>query len=185
MNRKLIYLAGGQQYSQDKGVGWRRTVAPIFDKMGFDVFDPTLEEKWVIDDYGDSWTRLKDDSKTWPTWFELGRRIINFDRDIFFHKHTDAILVYWDESACRGGGTKSEITWAADKGIPVYVVTDEPREIAIPKMPLWTCGGIGNPSNVVDTFEEAISLIKKDFFSYITEATGLTFCSFYKDQGLQ
>lgn len=146
MRRPKIYLAGGQQYSKDLGVGWRKEITEKVCEMGWDVFDPSLEENPIREQFGDNW---KDKCKSPEFRFKLGGELIDYDYGIL--KKCQAMLVYWDESAVLGGGTKSEITWARQLGIPCYVVLHE--KYTIDDLPIWTCGGIRNPENVFSSFD--------------------------------
>lgn len=160
---KKIYLAGGQQFSNDKGIGWRRMVTPKLNEMGFDVFDPTLHENPVRQRHGDDWERRCAEDENFRCL--LAGELIDYDFNIM--KETDALLVNWDESAIRGGGTKSEITWSRKFSLPCYVVVAE--GISRDTIPLWTWGGIRNPKNVVHSFDEALERIESDFEEYVSK----------------
>jgi hypothetical protein len=151
MKRPKIYLAGGQQYSKDLGVGWRKYITEKVCEVGWDVFDPSLEENPIREKHGDNW---KEKCNNHDFRFRLGGELIDYDYNIL--KKCQAMLVYWDKSAVIGGGTKSEITWSRQLGIPCYVVLDEQHTIE--DLPVWTCGGIRYPENVF-----------KDFDSFLTE----------------
>jgi hypothetical protein len=141
MNKK-VYLAGGQQYSNDFGVGWRRDISNFLCNNGFDVFDPTYEENPIKVKHGDDW-KIKCTTDT-SFKYKLGGELIDYDYGIL--KQCSAMLVFWDMSAVMGGGTKSEITWSKQLDIPCYVVLGNDMEEN--DLPLWTCGGIRNPENV-------------------------------------
>ena len=159
---KKVYLAGGQQYARDKGVGWRDHITPKLNELGFVVFDPTKHEDAVKGKYGDTWEdRCVSDI---GFRFTLGGELIDFDFKIL--QESSAMLVYWDESAVRGGGTKSEITWSRQLGIPCYVVLAE--GFTIHDLPLWPCGGIRDIHNVHTSFESFLKKFRSDFDSYIS-----------------
>lgn len=158
---KKVYLAGGQQYAKDKGVGWRDHITPRLHELGFVVFDPTKHEDAVKGKYGEGWEdKIIDDIEL---RFKLGGELIDFDYEIL--KESSAMLVYWDNSAVRGGGTKSEITWSKQLGIPCYVVLEE--NFSVWDLPLWTCGGIQDTSKVFSSFEDFLVRFRKDFSNYI------------------
>jgi len=153
---KKIYLAGGQQYSSDLGVGWRRKITESLCTLGFDVFDPSLHENPIKVQYGDDWKEKCDRNMQFR--FQLGGELIDYDYNIL--KKCYAMLVYWDKSASLGGGTKSEITWSRQLGIPCYVVLSP--EYTIEDLPIWTCGGIRNPNNVFTSFDAFLRKFEND-----------------------
>ena len=59
---------------------------------------------------------------------------------------TDFVVVYWDDSAQRGAGTKGELTMAHFFKKPVYMVTAMPPD----SIPGWVLGCV---SRVFDDFE--------------------------------
>lgn len=160
MDKLKVYLAGGQQYSKDKGIGWREQITPRLYELGFSVFDPTKHEDFVREKYGSNWEELT--KVDLNTRFKLGGELIDFDYEVL--KQSAAMLVYWDESAVRGGGTKSEITWSKQLDIPCYVVLAE--GFTIQDLPLWTCGGIRHMNRVVSDFEVFLIRLKDEFSWY-------------------
>jgi hypothetical protein len=178
MDKLKIYLAGGQQYSKDKGVGWREQITPRLYELGFSVFDPTKHEDFVKERYGSDWEEL---TKTdLVTRFKLGGELIDFDYEVL--RQSAAMLVYWDESAVRGGGTKSEITWSKQLGIPCYVVLAE--GFTIQDLPLWTCGGIRSVDRVVCDFEMFLFKLKEDFSWYCNYDNISPLVSYSKSRGI-
>lgn len=146
MSRKFkTYLAGSMQYAENLGADWRLKLTPILDKLGVKVYDPvklegeklknvnihTLPAKCIDRITGkefkpEYWHDLMRSEK--PAHVERCQRIMSmikkFDLDIV--AKMDFLIVYWDETARKGSGTRSEIELAHKLGIPVYVVEEVP-----------------------------------------------------------
>lgn len=157
-NFKRIYLSGGQQHCAVGGSNWRAKVGAKLFKMGFEVENPVFDEGCISDEYGVNLAQLKEEN--FQRYMEAATKVIKLDYSVV--TRCNAMLVYWNESAEKGGGTKSEITWGHDINIPVVTVlaSNYSRE----DLPFWTVGGIRKEEHIVenDNFDKAIQLINRD-----------------------
>jgi nucleoside 2-deoxyribosyltransferase len=123
----LAYLCGPIEFASDGGRLWRRKLTPFLrDELGHRVYDPAEDEKKNLSDEEAAHFR------EWKTSdFERYRRavrkIIHFDLDLIENRAAYLICV-WNDPAAVSAGTAAEITVAFRKGIPVYLVSQLPRE---------------------------------------------------------
>ena len=81
------------------------------------------------------------------------RKIIKVDLDAVVHK-SDYLIVNWDESVFKGGGTHGEITLAYWLGKPIYLVNELPLEDI--SSWIFSCS-----SYVFNNFDDLKSKLKK------------------------
>lgn len=121
----LAFLCGGMEYASDGGRAWRERMRLwIEESLNHRVYDPTLEAKRLFS------PEELDGLAAWKAAdVERFRRVmrvaISRDLDVMANQ-ADYVVCFWDEAAARGGGTHAELTAAARKGIPVYMVTEIP-----------------------------------------------------------
>lgn len=150
MDSKMrVYLAGSIEAEPDLGNGWRKDMTPFLEELGFEVLNPCMFEpqqlkgmqfnrlpEFFTDLYGNKikpthWHQLKNASERilYNRFLKYMRLIIKFDINVV-RNNTDFVIVYWNESACKGAGTHAELTEAFLSNIPVYCV-------ATVNMPAW------------------------------------------------
>ena len=123
----LAYLCGPIEFASDGGRLWRRKLTPFLrDELGHRVYDPAEDEKKNLSDEEVAHFR------EWKTtdldrYRRVVRKIIQFDLDLIENK-ADYLICYWDDTATQSGGTSAELTAAHRKGIPVYLVSEQPPE---------------------------------------------------------
>ena len=120
------YLSGAMEYSPDQGIGWRQEVSfPLKERLGHEVFNPNEEINQILSDEEELHFRewKENDEEKFKT---LMNRII--DRDLrHLTEKSDYVICKWDEYAVKGGGTHGEITVAYYHKIPVFLLSEMPR----------------------------------------------------------
>ena len=123
----LAYLCGPIEFAVDGGKLWRRKLTPFLrDELGHRVYDPAEDEKKNLTDEEVA------NFRAWRTtdlerFRRVVRKIIQFDLDLVENK-ADYVICYWEGDEVHSGGTPAELTVAYRKGIPVYLVTEQPTE---------------------------------------------------------
>jgi len=156
---KQIYLAGAIEAAPDKGTRWRTILTPELKELGFDVFNPCLEtDGAILQELG--WEKFKWEKIRTPEYrdqyFKIMQRIV--EEDLKAVLASKCIVVYFDKYVSQGAGTYGEITLAADKNIPIYLVLA--GEMSFETLPAWVVGCVGTPSNVFSNFRELIAHLK-------------------------
>lgn len=123
----LAYLCGPIEFAADGGRLWRRKLTPFLrDDLGHRVYDPAEDEKKNLTD--EEVASFREWKATDVERFRrVVRKIIQFDLDLIENK-ADYVICYWEGAATQSGGTPAELTAAYRKGIPVYLVTEQPVE---------------------------------------------------------
>ena len=120
------YLSGAMEYSPDQGKGWRQEVALLLkEQLGHEVFNPNEEINQILSEEEELHFRewKENDAEKFKT---LMNRII--DRDLrHLTEKSDYVICKWDEYAAKGGGTHGEITVAYYHKIPVFLLSEMPR----------------------------------------------------------
>ncbi|MCH8305272.1 MAG: hypothetical protein IIB94_09125 [Candidatus Marinimicrobia bacterium] len=120
------YLSGAMEYSPDQGRGWRQEVSLLLkERLGHEVFNPNEEINQILSDEEELHFRewKENDEEKFKT---LMNRII--DRDLrHLTEKSDYVICKWDEYAVKGGGTHGEITVAYYHKIPVFLLSEMPR----------------------------------------------------------
>jgi hypothetical protein len=137
MHRHLrVYLSGGMEYASDEGRDWRSMLQEWLEKeLHCSVFNPNLEsESFFAAHYpAVNFRRLKKEN---PVLYQtIASGLVDLDCAEIAER-SDLVVVYWDESAQRGAGTKGELTMAKFFKKPVYMVTEIPQE----DIPGWVLG---------------------------------------------
>lgn len=131
-NRGNLYLSGGMQYKKNLGAGWRRNSSTKLLEMSYFPIDICELDRDYAKHHGELFYSYDENFSH--------KEMIQFKSNIRKHfiytdlelvkKDSDAILVLWDESAQRGGGTHAEVTCAYENDIPIFIMTTIPiREI--------------------------------------------------------
>ncbi|TFB10055.1 hypothetical protein E3V36_05035 [Candidatus Marinimicrobia bacterium MT.SAG.2] len=120
------YLSGAMEYSPDQGRGWRQEVSLLLkERLGHEVFNPNEEINQILSDEEELHFRewKENDEEKFKT---IMNRII--DRDLrHLTEKSDYVICKWDEYAVKGGGTHGEITVAYYHKIPVFLLSEMPR----------------------------------------------------------
>ena len=120
------YLSGAMEYSPDQGRGWRQEVSLLLkERLGHEVFNPNEEINQILSEEEELHFRewKENDAEKFKT---LMNRII--DRDLrHLTEKSDYVICKWDEYAAKGGGTHGEITVAYYHKIPVFLLSEMPR----------------------------------------------------------
>ncbi len=135
---RRVYLSGGMEYAADEGRDWRREMqAWLEHELGCTVFNPNVEsEKFLAAEPGGvDFRALK--AGDIARYTSIVERLVTIDCDEISTR-TDFVIVYWDDAAQRGAGTKGELTMAHHFKKPVYMVTAMPPE----SIPGWVLGCI-------------------------------------------
>lgn len=139
------YLSGGMEYAADEGRDWRGGMQTWLEReLGCTVFNPNVESDRLLGtEYrGIDFRELK--TRDIARYRTIVERLVTIDCDEIAVR-TDFVVVYWDDSAQRGAGTKGELTMAHFFKKPVYMVTAMPPE----SIPGWVLGCV---SRVFDDF---------------------------------
>jgi hypothetical protein len=135
-SNQRVYLSGGMEYASDEGKDWRNTLQDWLEQeLHFSVFNPNLESaRFFAAHYpAVNFRMLKKDN---PELYQaIASGLVDLDCSEIAER-TDLVIVYWDEAAMRGAGTKGELTMAKFFKKPVYMVTAIPRE----EIPGWVLG---------------------------------------------
>lgn len=122
-NRGNIYLSGGMQFAANLGAAWRDISSPILKDMGYFPLDITELDIAYNKKYGKLSIPEGDHD---PLLYKANMRKHFIDTDLkLIENHSDALIVYYDESARRGAGTVSEAQFAYNLNIPIFLVADE------------------------------------------------------------
>jgi hypothetical protein len=121
-DRGNIYLSGGMQFAKNLGAGWRLEVAKKLKELEYFPLDITdldiaynkLHGKPILPTPGQE-----------PESYKANMRKHFIETDLrLIRENSDALIVYYDESARRGAGTVSEAQYAYNLNIPIFLVTD-------------------------------------------------------------
>lgn len=121
-DRGNIYLSGGMQFAQNLGAGWRIETSKKLKEMQYFPIDITeldvayneLHGKPVLPKPGEE-----------PESYKANMRKHFIETDLkLIRENSDALIVYYDESARRGAGTVSEAQYAYNLNIPIFLVTN-------------------------------------------------------------
>ena len=121
----IAYLSGPIENAINDGAGWRTMMTDWLDKkLNHNVFNPVIETKPIIDRYGGD--NFRDMKKTNPLEYKkIIRKIIKVDLESVVNQ-PDYLIVKWDKTVLKGGGTHGEVTMAYWLGKPVYLVNNLP-----------------------------------------------------------
>jgi len=121
----IAYLSGPIENAENDGVDWRNMMTEwLSSNLNHKVFDPVKETKSIIDEISMEDFRLLK-TKDLDKYKNIFRKIIKIDLEAVVNE-ADYLIVKWDESVFRGGGTHGEITMAYWLNKPVYLVNSLP-----------------------------------------------------------
>lgn len=154
MKKQTIYLAGGMENRKDGGHKWRSMITPKLNELGFNVYNPCLEEEEILEKNNfESSKDIQEISKAYhiEQLKSFGRDIIKKDLDAL--RKCDLMIVYYDESVNMGSGTISEMTVAQymnmfeGKKMWVGVI----KKVSFASIPTWTIGCIDEWFDTIDS----------------------------------
>ena len=121
----IAYLSGPIENAQNDGADWRNMMTKWLDyELNHKVFNPVLETKNIIEKNSVEDFRLL--KKTNPDEYKnIIRKIIKIDLEAVVNQ-ADYLIVKWDRSVFKGGGTHGEVTMAYWLDKPVYLVNTLP-----------------------------------------------------------
>jgi hypothetical protein len=147
------YLSGGMEYAEDEGRDWRKEIQTWLEvTLGCTVFNPNVEsDRLLASEYrGIDFRELK--KKDIARYRMIIDRIVTIDC-VEIAERTDFVVVYWDDSAQRGAGTKGELTMAHFFRKPVYMVTTMRHE----EIPSWVLGCVSRIFSDFGSLKEFLS----------------------------
>lgn len=125
-DRGNIYLSGGMQFAQNLGAGWRFKVSEKLKELKYFPLDITDLDIAYNEQHGKPSIPKAGEE---PLSYKANMRKHFIDTDLKLIKdNSDALIVYYDESARRGAGTVSEAQYAFNLNIPIFLVTDHKTE---------------------------------------------------------
>ena len=121
----IAYLSGPIENAENDGAGWRYMMTEwLSSNLNHKVFNPVKETKSIIDEISmEDFRFLK--TKNPDEYKKIFRKIIKIDLEAVVNE-ADYLIVNWDESVFKGGGTHGEITLAYWLNKPVYLVNSLP-----------------------------------------------------------
>ena len=126
------YLSGPIENAENDGASWRQDITLWLKKnLNHKVFNPVIETKRIIGHRDASDFRSM--KKTDPIKYKkIIREIIKLDLEAVING-SDYLIVKWDESVLKGGGTHGEITMAYWIKKPIFIV----NSLSIDDMSYW------------------------------------------------
>ena len=123
----IAYLSGPIENAENDGANWRELITPwLKDEIEHDVFNPVVATRKVISNLTN--TQFREMKDTNPTKYKsLIRQIIDIDIKAVV-EGCDYLIVNWNKSVFRGGGTHGEITLAYYLKKPIYLVNHVPLD---------------------------------------------------------
>ena len=119
------YLSGPIENAENDGASWRQNMTLwLKDNLDHEVFNPVLETKNIIGHLNPSIFRSM--KKTDPIEYKnIIRKIIKLDLEAVIND-SDYLIVKWDKSVLKGGGTHGEVTMAYWIKKPIFIVNSLP-----------------------------------------------------------
>lgn len=123
-DRGNIYLSGGMQFANNLGAGWREKISSELKEMKYFPLDITELDVAYNNAHGKlSIPQKAEDSLLFKA--SMRKHFVETDLKLI-REQSDALIVYYDESARRGAGTVSECQYAYNLNIPIYLVAEYP-----------------------------------------------------------
>jgi hypothetical protein len=126
----LIYLSGGMQFAADLGGAWREQVSAWLTSYEYVPLNITELDVAYTKEHGEMYRALTESDDLLERKANIRHHYIYADTELI-RKHTDALIVYYDESVRLGAGTFSECQVAYDNELPIFIVNsyDDIHEI--------------------------------------------------------
>lgn len=123
-NRGNIYLSGGMQFAKNLGSSWRQKASKKLKKMDYFPLDIAELDIAYNKKHGKP---IKPNGKEDVLLYKASMRKHFIHTDLkLIEKNSDAIIVYYDDSARKGAGTVSEAQYAFNHNIPIFLVAEYP-----------------------------------------------------------
>ena len=150
----IAYLSGPIENAENDGADWRKSLTPwIKNTLSHKVFNPVIATRDITK--GLTSSEFRNMKRSNPDKYKkLIRKIINIDIEAVVN-NSDYLIVNWNKSVFRGGGTHGEITLAYFLKKPIYLINNVPFD----DLSSWifSCS-----TEVFDSFEDLKTyLIKK------------------------
>lgn len=123
-DRGNIYLSGGMQFAKELGAGWRIETSKKLKEMKYFPLDITELDVAYLKSEGKP-LLIPTDKDQLSYKAHMRKHFIDTDLKLI-KDNSDALIVYYDESARRGAGTVSEAQYAFLLNIPIFLVADYP-----------------------------------------------------------
>ena len=123
----IAYLSGPIENAENDGASWRELITQwLKNEIGHDVFNPVEATRDIIKGLSnEQFRRMK---KIEPQNYKrLIRQIIDIDIKAVVEQ-SDYLIVDWNKSVFKGGGTHGEITLAYYLKKPIYLVNHVPLD---------------------------------------------------------
>ena len=123
----IAYLSGPIENAANDGADWRELITLWQkDEIEHDVFNPVLATRKIISNLTNS--QFREMKETSPKKYKnLIRQIIDIDIKAVVEE-SDYLIVNWNKSVFKGGGTHGEITLAYYLKKPIYLVNHVPLD---------------------------------------------------------
>lgn len=142
----IAYLSGPIENAANDGADWRELITPwLKDEIEHDVFNPVLATRKIISNLTNS--QFREMKETSPKKYKnLIRQIIDIDIKAVVEE-SDYLIVNWNKSVFKGGGTHGEITLAYYLKKPIYLV----NQVSLDDLSSWifSCA-----TEVFDSFDD-------------------------------
>ena len=123
----IAYLSGPIENAHNDGADWRNDITQwLKQNLNHQVFNPVTETKSITKELNTDDFRLMKTTNP-EEYKKIIRKIIQVDLDAVV-QGSDYLIVNWDKSVFKGGGTHGEITMAHWFKKPVYMVNTLPIE---------------------------------------------------------
>jgi len=121
------YLSGPIENAENDGASWRHDMTLwLKNNLNHKVFNPVIETKSIIGNLNSSNFRAM--KKTDPIKYKnIIREIIKLDLEAVVND-SDYLIVKWDKSVLKGGGTHGEVTMAYWIKKPIFIVNSLPLD---------------------------------------------------------
>ena len=151
----IAYLSGPIENAENDGADWRKSLTPwIKNTLSHKVFNPVIATRDITK--GLTSSEFRNMKRSNPDKYKkLIREIINIDIEAVVNS-SDYLIVNWNKSVFRGGGTHGEITLAYFLKKPIYLVYNVPFD----DLSSWIfcCS-----TEVFDSFEDLKTLLIKKY----------------------
>ena len=123
----VAYLSGPIENAKDDGISWRDDITIWLEShLNHKVFNPVRETQSKIKEC--TQINFRSMKKTNPSEYKrIIRKIIKLDLEAVIYG-SDYLIVNWDKSVLKGGGTHGEITMAYWVKKPIYIVNSLPLD---------------------------------------------------------
>lgn len=152
--RGNIYLSGGMQFAKELGAAWRQNCGERLKQMEYFPLDIAELDRAYSAEHGELY-HLLDTEKHLQYKSNFRKHFIYTDLQLV-QRDSDALIVYYDESARRGAGTISECQYAYNHDIPIFLLSHYPRWEK--EVPGWLQG---LTTRIFTTFEDLYLYLDK------------------------